>query len=259
MTAPLGEDIDEAIKALQSLIIKRVRSEQLRDQLTNLPNGAALDENLRELLDRDETWWVAFIEVDRFKAINDEFGYGNADAMLKAIAIVLNTARVTFLHGARAYRAHGDEFFLVGPRFSEGDRSKVVADVAGGLDLVCRQVQATRIPTDRGLMATSVSVGWVLHGDATTSTDPRSLHSLLELAVGAAKRTRGAVVRYTTEMNREPTCNRRSDCGACKCKFSFDIPRSAEQSGPVRCPNCGSELLRPPMPGAAPARESVTV
>lgn len=52
-------------------IDQRVRAEQLCDQLTRLPNEPALFAAIDDPIDRDQPFWLAFIEVDRFEWIND--------------------------------------------------------------------------------------------------------------------------------------------------------------------------------------------
>lgn len=241
MSGPLDPEIQQHIRNLEALIGRRVRAEQLTDQLTGLPNGAALDEHLRERLEERKRYWLAFVEVDHFKRINDLHGYSNADALLKAIARILVTAAETTMLGAVAYRAHGDEFYLLGEA-SQGE------DMHSRLDLLRMQVESTRVRGASGLMQCTVSVGWLTCDDISASGDPRELHGFLELAVGEAKRARNAVVRYSADLRRSAPVSRRADCSRCECKFTFDIKRSDERTGQAWCPNCGESVVRPPLP-----------
>ena len=109
-----AEKIDEALRALREVVAEVVRDEQLRDQLTKLGNDHALTEWIKTTMARQTPFWIAFLEVDRFKEINDVFGYTNADTLLKRIAEQLTTASSYFPQGVTAFRAHGDEFYLAG-------------------------------------------------------------------------------------------------------------------------------------------------
>jgi len=70
--------IDDALTDLKDLIEMRVRREQRVDQLNGLPNNVALDARVHEVITVGCPYWIAFVEVDRFKSINDQFGYSAA-------------------------------------------------------------------------------------------------------------------------------------------------------------------------------------
>ena len=107
------ESIDKTIDDLRTLIERAVRDEQLRHQLTGLPNASALDEHVQRAIDEGESFWLAFIEIDKFKTINDRFGYQRADALLCEVAGALEQAAPRFFADqATAFHAHGDEFYV---------------------------------------------------------------------------------------------------------------------------------------------------
>lgn len=84
------------------------------DHLTGLWNRRALKEQLREDIRfaelNEEEITVIYIDLDRFKLINDSLGYNSGDELLKRIADRLNllTDRTSKL-----YRHSGDEFVFV--------------------------------------------------------------------------------------------------------------------------------------------------
>ncbi|WP_370979101.1 diguanylate cyclase domain-containing protein [Agaribacterium sp. ZY112] len=100
----------EAVEALN----ERLSESASRDALTELPNRRAILQSLTraiaELRRDSETLTVAFLDLDGFKAVNDELGHAAGDQVLKAVAKAL-TARIrrTDLVG----RLGGDEFLLV--------------------------------------------------------------------------------------------------------------------------------------------------
>jgi diguanylate cyclase (GGDEF)-like protein len=104
----------------------------LTDGLTGLPNRRALEAELVREIERarrhDSPMCVAILDLDHFKAVNDERGHLAADVMLKEIAARWRTAlRVTdFLaRGALIARYGGEEFVLVLPDCDEHDAIRV--------------------------------------------------------------------------------------------------------------------------------------
>ena len=84
-----------------------------RDSLTGLPNRAALDTHLAAILGHTPgdpaTLNVAFVDLDRFKPINDLLGHAAGDELLCKVAERLRTA----VAGDFVARFGGDEFVVV--------------------------------------------------------------------------------------------------------------------------------------------------
>jgi diguanylate cyclase (GGDEF)-like protein len=85
----------------------------LHDPLTDLPNRAALKQQLNSLLEehgaQDSEFAVLCLDLDRFKEVNDVFGHNVGDALLRTVAERLR--RVP--EGAFVARLGGDEFMLL--------------------------------------------------------------------------------------------------------------------------------------------------
>jgi diguanylate cyclase (GGDEF)-like protein/PAS domain S-box-containing protein len=98
------------------------------DALTGLPNRRLLEDRLKQALalsyrNRKQTA-VMFIDLDRFKTINDSLGHAVGDVLLKEVAVrLVKQLRV----GDTICRIGGDEFMVVLP---EVKRSSHVAQVA---------------------------------------------------------------------------------------------------------------------------------
>lgn len=235
------EKIDEALGALREVVSQVVREEQLRDQLTKLGNDHALTDWITVTMDRQVPFWIAFLEVDRFKEINDIFGYTNADTLLKRIAEQLTTASSFFPHGVAAFRAHGDEFYLA-RALVDGEED----EIAAALDLVRASIGQMRIRVEGAprLMSCTMSVGWTTSREQARGGE-RGLRHNLEVATAAAKhRGRDRVLRYSDDLHKADVISLRAT-----------IPRSAlSADGKVRCPNCGEPGERPAIasPGATP-------
>jgi diguanylate cyclase (GGDEF)-like protein/PAS domain S-box-containing protein len=99
------------------------------DLLTGLPNRALLQERLEFVLRaaRRNGRQVAllFIDLDNFKTVNDSFGHGAGDQLLKIIA--RRISRV--LRGIDVVSRHGgDEFIVVLPELATDEGSILVAE-----------------------------------------------------------------------------------------------------------------------------------
>lgn len=94
-----------------------------RDRLTGLPNRFALDQRLhQEVLSAtagDERFALLFLDLDRFKAINDTMGHASGDDVLRECAARLQRC---VRGGDFIARPGGDEFVILMPRIAgQGD------------------------------------------------------------------------------------------------------------------------------------------
>ncbi len=252
------EEIQEVLGRLRGLVEQAVREEQLIDRLTTLGNDEALNEWIQSNLHDNKPFWLAFIEVDRFKAVNDEFGYDAADELLRKVAEQLRSGVSYFDGPTTPFRAHGDEFFLGGVGDAEG--------VGDALEQIRRGISSLRVrPPDRrdapGRMRCTVSVGWATDSDGKASAEVlgvRELRGALESAVAEAKNRRDCVVRFAPHMLKAAFRADRTDCGACRTKLDIRVPHADLRVGPLTCPNCGTELTRSPalLPPAGSAPRS---
>jgi diguanylate cyclase (GGDEF)-like protein len=134
------------------------------DALTRLPNRTLLRERLAAEVAaarrRSGAVWVVFIDLDRFKFINDSLGHGVGDMVLKHVAERLRAAT-----GPRdtVARLGGDEFVLVVPdRHRDADPSRfldgVMAELVQPMDIAGRRLSLTssvgmsRFPNDSSVL-----------------------------------------------------------------------------------------------------------
>jgi diguanylate cyclase (GGDEF)-like protein/PAS domain S-box-containing protein len=98
------------------------------DALTGLPNRRILEDRLTQALalsyrNRKQTA-AMFIDLDRFKTINDSLGHAAGDRLLKEVAArLVNQLRV----GDTVCRIGGDEFVVVLPEITRGGDAAQVA------------------------------------------------------------------------------------------------------------------------------------
>ena len=247
-SASSSDAIDAALAQLHSAVREQLRGEQLTDRLTRLANNEALSEWLQEKVESGEDFWIAFVEIDRFKSVNDEFGYESANEFLRRLADHLSAAsRDYFAAGALAFRAHGDEFYLAGPVNSTSD---LQGQLAAKLEHVRSDIAQIQVVVEKASrpMRCTVSIGWLLSEDSRATSDgctQPAVRRQLEIAVSEAKHTRDSVVRFTPEMRKPANRDARADCSACRAKFTITVPIGEERDGALFCPNCGATIERP--------------
>jgi diguanylate cyclase (GGDEF)-like protein len=112
----------------------QARNEQLRaaalyDALTGLPNRVLLDERLIQAVRRSERsgkpFAVMFVDLDRFKSVNDAYGHDVGDRLLKAVSERMQSC----VRGEDTVaRAGGDEFIVVLAELGRGPDAGVVGE-----------------------------------------------------------------------------------------------------------------------------------
>lgn len=82
------------------------------DKLTGLPNRYHMSDYLKQIEEKGQlgSHWIAMIDIDDFKAVNDVYGHNCGDYVLSEMAKLLTSARGT----AEVCRWGGEEFLMVG-------------------------------------------------------------------------------------------------------------------------------------------------
>ncbi len=120
-----------AADAMASAFLRREAEQRLLDQvttdpLTGLGNRRALVEHLGALVSRPSARAaVAFLDLDGFKAVNDRFGHGAGDDVLRTVAERLAAvARRDEL----VARLGGDEFVVVADHVADLDAARALGE-----------------------------------------------------------------------------------------------------------------------------------
>ena len=109
------------------------------DVLTGLPNRKLVLERLSEALQRDEPVALLFLDLDRFKHVNDTAGHAVGDALLRLVASRLASC---VRPGDTVARLNGDEFLILLPGVAQAGDAEAVAESV--LDAVAAAVRDRR-------------------------------------------------------------------------------------------------------------------
>ncbi|GAB3292012.1 putative bifunctional diguanylate cyclase/phosphodiesterase [Parahaliea aestuarii] len=154
-TTRLANSLQEANQELRSLA--------LMDPLTRMPNRLAVEQRLESGLvqadDRNTGFAVLFVDLDRFKSINDSLGHHAGDQLLKLVGKRLQSST---RNDDIVARVGGDEFLIVtGNGTSREESTTLARRIIGSLE--------SPFQLDQHIVRTSCSVGISLypeHGDS---------------------------------------------------------------------------------------------
>jgi diguanylate cyclase (GGDEF)-like protein len=150
------------------------------DPLTGLSNRAALERRLADAIADarryNDILAVSYIDLDRFKPINDSYGHETGDSVLITLGRrLVSGVRVQDL----VSRIGGDEFVVVLPRLNGAQELELIAE---RLLAEIRQPVALRNAT----CTIDASIGFALFD--TANDDARSIIVKADVAMYAAKR-----------------------------------------------------------------------
>lgn len=177
-------ELSEANKALEIISIT--------DHLTQLPNRRFAMNQLEKLLKesrlRNQPLSCLMVDVDNFKGVNDTWGHGVGNIVLKKLAKELQCAVRT---DDIVCRLGGDEFFIICPNTSlegalyVGEHTKL-------------KVNALKIKTGEGFWRGSVSIGVACSHDDLENMD--ALIKVADDSVYLAKKDGKNCVRSTQQL-----------------------------------------------------------
>ena len=173
---------------------EQVRHLAFHDVLTDLPNRLLFHDRLTLAVARAHRSGghlaVVFLDVDRFKVINDSLGHSVGDDLLRAIA--RRTTRL-LRQGDTLARLGGDEFILLLPE---------IGDVADAVRVAGKILQSFRQPFDARGQELYITASAGVSVYPFDGTDAETLVKNADIAMYRAKEQgRDNFQLYTTELN----------------------------------------------------------
>lgn len=165
----------------------RLAYQALHDPLTGLPNRRAFEQALEEAVSASrraaDHGALCFIDLDRFKRVNDVCGHAAGDALLQQIGdLIRRTVRAQDL----ICRIGGDEFALILRGCTPADARRIA-------DALCRAIEAHAFDWAGEVFHVGASIGMTRIDDHTRS--PSEVLKAADIACYEAKRGgRGHVV-----------------------------------------------------------------
>lgn len=170
---------------------KRADYLEYYDELTGLPNRSAFHADLAEIAVKAEAGeaFLALINLDHFKSVNDVYGHQVGDALLQEAS---RRIRTQLVGTARAYRMGADEFAIM----VADSTKKVVTEI---LNKIIRMASHIYFIESRKIYVT-LSAGAV--GIQADVKDPSVSLRFANLALhGAKAERRGGLRWFTREMD----------------------------------------------------------
>ena len=202
MTAIAGEDstADRFVLLLRDITSHRRDEQRIRfhashDSLTRLPNRRTVMEGLADAIIRaernGERLAVLYLDVNRFKDINDSFGHAVGDELLRQVARRLKACvRSSDIIG----RLGGDEFVVVLPSVADHGTAEVCINKL-------LYAFAEPFAINELELFSSSSIGVALYPDNADNAE--SLLSRADAAMYHAKRNGFAFSCFNTDMDRQ--------------------------------------------------------
>ena len=187
----LEHDLSESNAALSESQVQEQKSRHLalHDAVTGLPNLTLFHDRLGHGLAQAERhgWRLAvlFIDLDKFKSVNDTFGHDVGDKVLQMVAQRL---RASVRGGDTVSRRGGDEFLLLMLEAKdETSIASLAAKIVGNIAQAC-EVEGARITV-------SPSIGIALYPEDGTSA--QELLKNADTAMYAAKQQKKGSLLYS--------------------------------------------------------------
>ncbi|QSN63042.1 bifunctional diguanylate cyclase/phosphodiesterase [Caballeronia sp. M1242] len=146
------------------------------DSLTGLANRAALVRGIEERCRQDTSFALMFVDLDRFKVLNDTLGHTAADRLLKSLS---EDIQASLPAGAFLARLGGDEFAVLIDDAQDKDH------LAGIAKSILGALRQTGEPTPAGTFVTA-SIGISVFPE--NGADHETLLTSADIAMYAAKK-----------------------------------------------------------------------
>jgi len=187
---------------------QQIRSLAFSDSLTGLPNRFMFMKNLKQAMDRankhNQRMALLFLDLDRFKQINDSMGHNTGDALLQQVALILqrnlrqhdlvtrSNDELAALKESNLARLGGDEFTILLQNISSPEEARLIAE---------RIITALSEPIEVNdqQLNTGASIGISLFPQHGSNSEELIRHA--DIAMYQAKRADDTNYRFFSEQN----------------------------------------------------------
>jgi diguanylate cyclase (GGDEF)-like protein len=192
-------DVSELVARIQSTLRRNQEYREI-SPLTGLPGNTRIQQEIADRLAAGTEFAVGHIDIDRFKSVNDAYGFGRGDEFIAALARALRRAVVDVgLPPAFVGHIGGDDFVFVcdPPQLKPLTRGAVL-DFERAADALYDPTDAARgyleLTDRRGNVQhpnlVTVSIGVALSGNRPYS-DPREVIQVASEMKSEAKKVNG--------------------------------------------------------------------
>jgi diguanylate cyclase (GGDEF)-like protein len=105
--------------------------EAATDALTGLPNRRSLEDAMSQWIGSNLSFSLIMLDVDRFKLVNDTYGHGTGDEVLKHVAA---TIACSLRPGDVCYRYGGEEFVILLARTVPAEAYRIAEKVRSAVE-----------------------------------------------------------------------------------------------------------------------------
>ncbi len=187
--------LQKKTKSINDFLQKKVeiKTDELKkqlviDRLTGLPNRLRLLEDIENKSGKKQLF-LALLNIDRFKDINDFYGYDIGDRILKEIARTIQ--RTCINKKSFIYKLPSDEFAILSTRdISEVEFHKIIK-------IIITKLQNTQININEHSIFVSLSSG--------ISSNKEALLATADMALKVSKETTSGTVIYSSEIDKTDT------------------------------------------------------
>lgn len=144
---------------IKNITEKKKFEEKLReiayyDDLTGLPNKNYVEDKIDKILENDQKAAILFLDLDRFKRINDFLGHSTGDEIIKRTAKRLNK----IVYGGVVARYSGDEFIIILENIKDRE------DAVNKVEEITNEFSASFMVKKRNIYL-SLSIGVAIYPD----------------------------------------------------------------------------------------------
>lgn len=145
----------------RKLAEEKIKNLAFHDSLTELPNRRLLEQHVNELIkeSNSSSFGILFLDINRFKYINDTFGHSFGDKLLITIS---NRIKNMFKKDV-IYRQGGDEFIILLPKMNRREIKETAEQIIA--------VMQNSLSIDNEEIITTVSIGGALYPDDGDSVE----------------------------------------------------------------------------------------